>query len=77
MSLTTGQGWGLLSEVQHAPGTRLKQGDPVLVFEAMKLMQTLTAPCDGTLTDLPHAPGATVAGGALLARFTPDKDIQT
>ena len=68
---------GLLSEVLHAPGTRLKQGDPVLVFEAMKLMQTLTAPCDGTLTDLPHAPGATVAGGALLARFTPDKDIQT
>ncbi len=67
---------GLLVEWLHPPGTVLKHGDPVLVFEAMKLMQTLTAPCDGTLTDLPHPAGATVPGGALLARFTPDKDTQ-
>lgn len=67
---------GLLVECLHPPGTVLKHGDPVLVFEAMKLMQTLTAPCDGTLTDLPHPAGATVPGGALLARFTPDKDTQ-
>jgi len=65
---------GLVVELLHPPGTQLSQGDPVLIFEAMKLMQTLTAPCHGTLTDLPHAAGATVPGGALLARFTPDKD---
>jgi acetyl/propionyl-CoA carboxylase alpha subunit len=68
---------GLLSELLHPPGRVLKQGDPVLVFEAMKLMQTLTAPCDGTLTELPHAAGATVPAGAVLARFTPDKDHDT
>ena len=68
---------GLLSEVLHPIGTRLQKGDPVLVFEAMKLMQTLTAPCDGTLTELPHPAGATVAGGALLALFTPDEDPLT
>ena len=68
---------GLLAEVLHPPGTRLAQGDPVLVFEAMKLMQTLTAPCDGILAELPHAPGATVPGGALLARFTPLEESPT
>ncbi|SHL90526.1 3-methylcrotonyl-CoA carboxylase alpha subunit/acetyl-CoA/propionyl-CoA carboxylase, biotin carboxylase, biotin carboxyl carrier protein [Roseovarius litoreus] len=65
---------GLLAEILHPLGTPLKEGDPVLVFEAMKLMQTMTAPCDGILTDLPHAAGATVPSGALLARFTPDED---
>lgn len=72
---------GLLVELLHSRGASLKQGDPVLVFEAMKLMQTLVAPCDGILTDLPHPAGATVSGGTLLARFspdqiTPDKDTQ-
>lgn len=68
---------GLVSEVLHSPGARLKQGDPVMVFEAMKLMQTLTAPCDGILTELQHPPGATVPGGALLARFTPSEETPT
>ena len=68
---------GLLAELLHPAGTPLKQGDPVLIFEAMKLMQTLTAPCDGILTDLPHPAGATVPGGALLARRTPTKDTQS
>ncbi|OAN68832.1 hypothetical protein A8B83_17460 [Rhodobacteraceae bacterium EhC02] len=68
---------GLLAEVLHPIGASLKQGDPVLIFEAMKLMQTMTAPCDGILTELPHAAGATVPAGALLARLTPDEDTQT
>ncbi len=67
---------GLLVEVLHPLGARLKQGAPVLVFEAMKLMQTLTAPCDGILTELPHPAGTTLPGGALLARLTPDEDTQ-
>jgi len=68
---------GLVAETLHQTGASLRQGDPVLVFEAMKLMQTLVAPCDGILTDLPHAAGSSVSGGAILARFTPHKDIQT
>ena len=68
---------GLLVELLHPPGTRLQKGDPVLVFEAMKLVQTLAAPCDGTLSDLPHAAGATVPAGALLARLTPERDPST
>ncbi len=72
---------GLIVDLFHPCGASVKQGDPVLVFEAMKLMQTLVAPCDGILTDLPHPAGATVSGGTLLARFspeqtTPDKDAQ-
>ncbi|WP_209427936.1 biotin carboxylase N-terminal domain-containing protein [Pararhodobacter sp. SW119] len=68
---------GLLVELLHPSDARLQQGDPVLVFEAMKLMQTLTAPCDGILSELPHAAGSTVPAGALLARLTPIKDTST
>ena len=68
---------GLLAEVLHPVGARLTQGEPVLVFEAMKLMQTMAAPCDGILTELPHTAGATVPAGALLAWLTPDEDTQT
>ncbi|MDX1820756.1 MAG: biotin carboxylase N-terminal domain-containing protein [Paracoccaceae bacterium] len=68
---------GLVAELLHPVGARLTRGDPVLVFEAMKLMQTLTAPCTGILTDLPHPAGATVPRGALLALFTPDEDPLT
>ena len=71
------RGFGLLAEVLHPVGARLTQGEPVLVFEAMKLMQTMAAPCDGILTELPHTAGATVPAGALLARLTPDEDTQT
>jgi acetyl/propionyl-CoA carboxylase alpha subunit len=68
---------GLVAETLHQTGALLKRGDAVLVFEAMKLMQTLVAPCDGILTDLPYAAGASVQSGALLARFTTNKDSQT
>ena len=68
---------GLVAETLHQTGAALRQGDPVLIFEAMKLMQTLVAPCDGILTDLPHAAGASVPSGAILARFTPHKESQT
>ncbi|WP_296762526.1 biotin carboxylase N-terminal domain-containing protein [Sediminimonas sp.] len=64
---------GLIVELLHKPGTSLRKGDPVVVIEAMKLMQTLAAPCDGVLSETPHQPGETVEKKAILAVFLPEE----
>ncbi|NDW43552.1 biotin carboxylase N-terminal domain-containing protein [Ruegeria sp. PrR005] len=65
---------GLVVEVLHPEGSRLKRGEPVVVLEAMKLMQTLNAPCDGVLDSLSCIPGETVEKHALLAAMTPEEE---
>jgi propionyl-CoA carboxylase alpha chain len=42
-------------------------GDVVLVLEAMKMQHTVTAPHDGTVTEITIQPGAQVAAGEVLA----------
>ena len=42
-------------------------GDVVLVLEAMKMQHTVTAPHDGTVTEINVEPGAQVAAGEVLA----------
>jgi propionyl-CoA carboxylase alpha chain len=42
-------------------------GDAVLVLEAMKMQHTVTAPHDGTVTEINVEPGAQVASGEVLA----------
>ena len=64
---------GLVVELLHAPGATLRKGDPVVVIEAMKLMQTLVAPCDGVLSETPHQPGETVEKRSILAVFLPEE----
>jgi len=39
----------------------------VLVLEAMKMQHTVTAPHDGTVTEINVEPGAQVASGEVLA----------
>ncbi|MFE6092118.1 biotin carboxylase N-terminal domain-containing protein [Streptomyces massasporeus] len=50
-----------------AAGTAVKEGDPLLWLEAMKMQHKITAPVTGTLTDLCVVPGQQVEPGALLA----------
>ncbi len=49
-----------------ADGDRVVKGDLVLVLEAMKMEQPLTAHKDGTVADINAAVGATVSSGHLL-----------
>jgi acetyl/propionyl-CoA carboxylase alpha subunit len=63
---------GVVVEHLTVPGKRVAAGDPVIVIETMKMMQRLTAPRAGVIGAMPHAPGDTVASGALLATITPD-----
>jgi acetyl-CoA/propionyl-CoA carboxylase biotin carboxyl carrier protein len=47
-------------------GDRIVKGDLVLVLEAMKMEQPITAHKDGTVNSLNAAVGATVSSGHLL-----------
>jgi biotin carboxyl carrier protein len=53
-------------------GDRVKAGDPVVVIEAMKLLQTLTAPCDGTINQINFSAGESVDSGAVLVKIQPN-----
>lgn len=54
-----------------AAGTAVKEGDPLLWLEAMKMQHKITAPVTGTLTDLCVVPGQQVEPGMLLAVVQP------
>ena len=49
-----------------AEGDKVVKGDLILVLEAMKMEQPLTAHKDGTITGINATVGATVASGHLL-----------
>jgi acetyl/propionyl-CoA carboxylase alpha subunit len=67
---------GLVANVLQAAGAQVKAGDPVIVIEAMKLLQTLNAPCDATLDAVHYSAGDIVEKHALLATFTPEETPQ-
>jgi acetyl-CoA/propionyl-CoA carboxylase biotin carboxyl carrier protein len=58
---------GTIVKVAVADGDTVSEGDLMVVLEAMKMEQPLTAHRSGTVTGLTAAPGDTVAAGAVLA----------
>ena len=63
---------GVLAE----PGTAVTAGQPILVLEAMKMEQTVSAPADGVLAELHAKAGDQVSTGQVLAvlRESSDKE---
>jgi biotin carboxyl carrier protein len=57
---------GLILELKVAEGAKVKAGDIVLVLEAMKMANDISAPCDGTIS-FKVQKGANVDTGAVLA----------
>lgn len=57
---------GLIKNILVADGTTVKKDQPIIVLEAMKMDNEITAPCDGKIT-LSVAKGATVETNATLA----------
>ena len=49
-----------------AVGDSVKQGQPLVVVEAMKMESTVTSPQDGTVKELAVVAGAAVEAGDLL-----------
>ncbi len=57
---------GTILKVLKASGDAVKAGEVVLILEAMKMENEITAPVDGTIGSLNLTEGSTVAGGDLL-----------
>ena len=57
---------GTILKVLKATGDSVKAGEVVLILEAMKMENEITAPIDGTIESLSLTEGSTVAGGDLL-----------
>jgi acetyl/propionyl-CoA carboxylase alpha subunit len=67
---------GLVLRVLAEPGTAVTAGQPILVLEAMKMEQTVSAPADGVLAELHAKAGDQVSTGQILAvlRESSDKE---
>ena len=57
-------------------GAMVRQGDPLLVMEAMKMEHTVKAPCEGTVASLSVVAGAQVSDGHILAVIQPETQSQ-
>ena len=57
---------GNILKVNVVPGQTVKEGDVLVILEAMKMENEIMAPKSGTVTQVPVAKGATVETGAPL-----------
>jgi acetyl-CoA/propionyl-CoA carboxylase, biotin carboxylase, biotin carboxyl carrier protein len=60
---------GTIVKIVAGEGQRVSAGDPVMILEAMKMEQPLTAHKDGTVTGLAVKVGQTVAAGEALCQL--------
>jgi len=59
-------------DVLVEPGLSVKQGDELIVMEAMKMQHTIVAPSDGVVTQVFFKNGDLVDGGSQLLSFSDD-----
>jgi acetyl-CoA/propionyl-CoA carboxylase biotin carboxyl carrier protein len=65
---------GTIIKIEAGEGQRVSAGDVVVVLEAMKMEQPLTAHKDGTVTGLAVEVGQTVSAGAAICELA-DSDL--
>ncbi|CAG0909721.1 unnamed protein product, partial [Cyprideis torosa] len=58
---------GMIVNYLKNPGDKVEKGEVIVVLEAMKMENSLTAPCDGTIKENPFKSGDSVAKGAALS----------
>jgi acetyl-CoA/propionyl-CoA carboxylase biotin carboxyl carrier protein len=61
---------GTIVKIVAVDGQRVTAGETVVVLEAMKMEQPLTAHKDGTVSDLAVEVGQTVSAGHVICRIT-------
>ena len=57
---------GNILDVRISVGQSVKKGDILMILEAMKMENEIMCPCDGKVTSVNVAKGATVESGTLL-----------
>lgn len=60
---------GTVVEVKVKPGSKVREHEPIVVIEAMKMNTTVSSPADGTVADLLVKAGDQVVQGQPLVRF--------
>jgi acetyl-CoA/propionyl-CoA carboxylase biotin carboxyl carrier protein len=60
---------GTIVKIVATDGQRVHAGDTVVVLEAMKMEQPLTAHKDGTVRDLAVEVGQTVSAGTVISQL--------
>ncbi len=60
---------GTVIEIKCKPGDAVKQGDILVVIEAMKMKTSIAAPTAGTVRKIPIAAGDTVRESQILVEF--------
>ena len=61
---------GMVSEVAVKPGDTVKEGDRLVVLEAMKMLTTVSAPADGTVSEVILQKGKSADTGDLLVTLS-------
>ena len=61
---------GMVVKILVSPGQSVAQGTPLLVLEAMKMQNEITAPSDGIVSSLHVAEGEAVSAGAKLVSLS-------
>jgi biotin carboxyl carrier protein len=64
---------GVVAGVLVAPGETVEPGQAVVVLEAMKMQNELSADSRGIVERIDVSPGDSVSGGALLMTLKPDQ----
>jgi 3-methylcrotonyl-CoA carboxylase alpha subunit len=62
---------GRVVQLLVAPGDAVRQGQPMIVVEAMKMEHTIAAPRAGTVAAVHYAPGDLVDEGVELIALSP------
>jgi biotin carboxyl carrier protein len=62
---------GMVISYEVNVGDRVKAGDVVVVFEAMKMQNNIPSPIDGTVKTINFAPGASVPKDAVMVIISP------
>jgi biotin carboxyl carrier protein len=60
---------GLILEISVTIGQEVKENDPLLILEAMKMENSILSPRDGIIKSITMTKGAAVEKGALLIEF--------
>ena len=61
---------GAVISIQASPGQWIRQDDPVVTIEAMKMQNTIGAPLDGIVDEILVRLGETVQSGQILCRLS-------
>jgi biotin carboxyl carrier protein len=62
---------GMVIQYEVNVGDKVKAGDVVVVFEAMKMQNNIPSPIDGTVKAIVFGPGDSVAKDAIMAVISP------